>query len=253
MHIPPGYDGQTAIPLLVDIHGFASDAAQQENWSQWIPIADRETFIVVYPNGTGFPQRWNAGNDTFSAQNVDDVAFFNDLFDTFDQTLCIDDARIFVTGLSNGGGMSNRLACEMAGRVAAIGTVAGAYSPLPNGCQPVRPVPVIAFHGDADPIVNYAGSPSLKLPPVKEWVAGWVQRNGCKQGPDPIATQGDVIGVSYTDCQINADVQFYTIVGGGHTWPGGTPIPFVGKTSRDINASETMWTFFKTHAMPPLP
>ncbi len=256
LHVPPGYDGKTPLPLVVSLHGFIDSSVGQQLWTGWNAIADREGFLVVYPNGTGFPQRWNAGNSVFitaGAVLVDDVAFFSDLFDTLDRSLCIDDARIFVNGLSNGGGMTNRLACAMADRIAAIGTVAGAYSPIPGGCNPSRPVPVIAFHGDADPVVNYNGSPAMNFPPIQQWAADWAKRNGCQKGPNPLPDQGDVSGITYSDCSLDADVVLYTVHGGGHTWPGGVPIPFVGKTTTAINASETMWQFFKAHPLPPQP
>lgn len=256
VHIPPSYDAKTPLPLVVSLHGFMGSSFDQQLWTGWNAIADREHFIVVYPNGTGFPQRWNAGNSPYLtswAPLADDVAFFRDLFNALDQTLCIDDSQVFVSGLSNGGGMANRLACEMAERIAAIGTVAGAYSPIPGGCNPVRPIPVIAFHGDADPIVNYYGNPSQQFPPIQQWTADWAKRNGCQKGPDTLPTQGDVSGIAYSDCALNADVNLYTIHGGGHAWPGGLPIPFVGSTSTAINASETMWEFFKAHPFPTQP
>ncbi len=256
LHIPPGYDGKTPLPLVVSLHGFIGSSVDQQLWTGWNAIADRENFIVVYPNGTGFPQRWNAGESPYitdGAPVVDDIVFFRDLFDTLDKTLCVDDARIFVNGLSNGGGMSNRLACEMADRIAAIGTVAGAYSPIPGGCNPTRPIPVIAFHGDADPLVNYNGDPVQHFPPIQQWAADWAKRNGCQKGPDALPDQGEVGGVAYSNCALNADVILYTIHGGGHTWPGGVPIPLLGKTTTDINASETMWKFYQAHPLPVQP
>ncbi len=256
LHIPPGYDGKTPLPLVVSLHGFAGSSFDQQFWTGWNAIADREHFIAVYPNGTGFPQRWNAGQSAYITNGgglVDDVAFFRDLFDMLDKTLCIDDSQLFVNGLSNGGGMTNRLACEMSDRIAAIGTVAGAYSPLPNGCNPTRPIPVIAFHGDADPLVNYNGDPAQNFPPIQQWAADWARRNSCQKGPDALPDQGEVSGISYSDCALNADVILYTVHGGGHTWPGGVPIPLVGKTTTDINASETMWQFYQAHPLPAQP
>jgi len=254
-HIPPGYDGKVPLPLVVSLHGFMGNSFDQQLWTGWNRIADRENFIVVYPNGTGFPQRWNAGDSPYltSGPLVNDVAFFRDLFDTLDQALCIDDARIFVDGLSNGGGMANRLACEMADRIAAVGAVAGAYSPIPGGCNPSRPMPLVAFHGDADPIVNYYGNSVQHFPPIEQWAGEWAKRNGCQKGPDALPAQGEVSGIAYSDCALNADVILYTIHGGGHTWPGGLPIPFLGHTTSDINASETMWTFFEAHPIPTQP
>lgn len=254
VHIPRSYTGREPIPLVVSLHGFASSGSQQETYSGWSTLADKEGFIAVFPNGTGTPPRWYAGGSSYiGSSQIDDVAFFKEMFDVLDKAYCIDDARIFVNGLSNGGGMTNRLACEMADRIAAVGTVAGAYSPLRNGCQPARPIPVVAFHGDADPIVKYDGAPLQGFPPIKDWVADWAKRNGCNKGPDTVFTQGEVTGIAYSDCQQNADVQFYIIAGGGHTWPGSFPIPLLGRTTADIDATQTMWKFFSAHPLPERP
>jgi len=262
LHLPPNYDGRSSLPVVISLHGFAGSNIDQQMWSGFNAIADRENFIAVYPNGTGFPQRWNAGDSPYinlgvapqsTVGQVDDVAFIGALLDELNRTLCVDTARIYVNGLSNGGGMTNRLACEMADRIAAVGMVAGAYSPLPGGCQPSRPLPVIAFHGDADPIVPYTGDPSLGTPPIPQWAAAWAKRNGCDAAPRMLAAQGEVSGLQYVHCALNAEVILYTVHGGGHTWPGGPSLPFIGKTTNDINASEAMWQFFQAHPLPNRP
>lgn len=253
LYIPPGYDPAKPTPLVVSIHGFISNGDEQEQFTGWDAIAKTETFIVVYPQGTGTPSRWYAGQSRYiGKETVDDVQFFRDLFHELETNLCVDAARIFVNGLSNGGGMSNRLACEMADQIAAIGGVAGAYSPVPGGCNPVRPIPVIAFHGNADRVVNYKGAPIEGFPPIQEWARDWAVRNGCNPTPENIPATGDASGVHYTNCKANADVILYTIDGGGHTWPGSQDIRmrFIGKVSQDIDASTTMWEFFKAHPLP---
>jgi polyhydroxybutyrate depolymerase len=195
---------------------------------------------------------------------VDDVQFIRDLLDQLPGMAAVDPERVYATGMSAGGAMSHRLACELADRIAAAGVVAGPMVDAP--CAPSRPVPMIAFYGTADPLVNYEGgrvvhgpeseplrslmgdsTPNAVLMPAETWAAGWVGRNGCSPVPEPIPAQGDVSGQRYTGCEDGADVVFYRIEGGGHTWPGGTPLSIVGKTSKDIDASETMWEFFKEH------
>jgi len=252
LHIPPQYDPTRPTPLVFSVHGFASNAGQQELFSKWSITANQATFIVVYPQGTGFPARWNSGRNSFAEDNgADDVQFFRDMLTTLTRDLCIDPARIYVNGLSNGGGMTNRLACEMADTFAAFGIVAGAYAPLRNGCNPARPVPIMFFHGTADPIVSYTGNARMTLPPVKDWIAEWVTRNGCKTASEALEAKGEVSGARYDGCKGDATVIFYTINGGGHTWPGGNPIPafIAGKTSMDINATATMWQFFVAHPL----
>lgn len=252
LYVPDSYAPDQPAPLVLSLHGFSSNPTQQADYSQWNPVADAHGLIVAYPQGTGIPLRWNSGLN-LSGKVVDDVAFLNALIDHLGQSLCVDTTRVYATGLSNGGGMSNRLACELADRITAIGGVAGAYA-LPNTCEPSRPVPVIAFHGTNDRIVPYEGNEELgaALPGVREWAAGWAARNGCADEPEALPEIGAVSGIEYIGCEANASVILYTIEGGGHTWPGGErQLAFVvGSTNRDINASEIMWDFFQQHTLP---
>jgi polyhydroxybutyrate depolymerase len=162
------------------------------------------------------------------------------------ERLCIDPARVYANGLSNGGGMTNRLACEASDMIAAIGGVAGAYSPVT--CNISRPVPVIAFHGDKDSIVEYEGNAALGFPAYQDWGKAWAERNGCDLTPTLIPQVDDVRGVRYAGCQAGADVVVYTVEGGGHVWPGGPELRFLGKTSK-VDATPLMWDFFKLHPM----
>ncbi len=188
-------------------------------------------------------------------QNRDDVGFIQQIITQVSETYCIDTSRIYVNGLSNGGGMTHRLACEAAELFAAVGMVAGAYNPLPDGCNPSRPVPIIAFHGTDDRIVPYHGGQGggFDLPDVHSWAAEWAERNECELTSEtlsvPLAV--DYSALHYSDCADTVEVILYTIHDGGHTWPGGGPQPelFVGKTSQDINASETMWAFFSRYSL----
>lgn len=263
-YVPTNYDPTVPVPLVLSLHGAVSTADEQQEKTGWDAVAERETFIAVYPQGilplaTGF--RWNAGEPMTSplfalvgAQHeVDDVAFIDDLLDHLISTLCIDTARIFVTGFSNGGGMTNHLACVLADRIAAIGTNAGAYTAIPGGCEPSRPMPVITFQGVHDQVVPYDGHADLGLQAVQPWAADWAARNGCD--PDPIALDTPaqtVEAIQYVDCADDASVDVYTILDGGHTWPGGGwKMPLVlGHTNTDISATETMWAFFTAHPMP---
>ena len=256
LYVPSGYDPTLPTPLVLSLHGFASNPAQQQGYSIWNEVAESENFIVVYPAGSGFPLRWNSGLFTeAAAQSADDVAFLSYLIDQLSTPFCIDQTRIYMNGLSNGGGMSYRFACEMADRVAAIGGVSGAYNLAPSGCEPSQPVPVILFHGTDDPIVPYAGGASsdpnstTEFPSVPQYAAAWAERDGCSLEPEPISDLPDSIdAIRYTGCDNGVEVAFYTILGGGHTWAGsGASIPefFAGVTNRDIEASMIMWEFFQ--------
>ncbi len=255
LYVPPTYDPSKPTPLVISIHGFAEWPAHQAHISRWNELADEKGFIVVYPSGTDFPKRWRTTGLTSSPGDPAlDVQFISDLMDRLETQYNIDPARIYANGLSNGGGMSYLLACKLSDRIAAIGSVAGAYTYPSDLCSPARPVPLIAFHGDADPIVPYLGGPShsfeIPFPSIQVWVKDWAERNQC-QTETPIPQDGEISGTAWTDCSQNADVTFYTIAGGGHSWPGGNPIPawIVGKTSQAIDATRVMWQFFEQHPL----
>lgn len=253
LHLPAGYRPGSPLPLVISIHGFADWPAHQMNMSRWNDLADREGFVVVYPMGTGFPRRWNIRS---RAEAQADLAFLRALIARLQAQYPLDARRIYVNGLSNGGGMSVAAACEMPGQLAAVGSVAGALLYPTQDCTPARPVPLIAFHGSADPIVPYHGgpahsSPDLVFPDLPAWVAAWAQRNGCTGAPQPLPAQGAVSGLRYSGPQAGCEVLFYTVAGGGHTWPGGLPMPrfITGHTSPDADATALMWRFFQQHPL----
>jgi polyhydroxybutyrate depolymerase len=257
LHAPPNYDPITPVPLVVSLHGFAEWPAHLRDISRWNGLADQHGFIVVYPAGAGFPRRWQAGGGALgSGEAMRDVTFIADLIAYLRARYSIDATRIYVNGFSNGGGMAYLLACQLADRIAAAGGVAGAYLYPPDACRPHRPVPFIAFHGTADPLVPYDGGRFARFdhpfPAVPDWVAAWAGRNGCNPIPVPLPGRGKSSGRQYTNCRDEADVIFYTIEGGGHTWPGGAPMPrlIVGRTTRDLDATAAMWAFFSRYALP---
>ena len=254
LHVPPSYDGTHPVPLVLDIHGFAQRPANQQKVSRWSDLADQEGFILVHPLGSGLPLRW-ASHTPGAPDTTADVRFLTDLLDHLSRDYAIDPARVYVSGLSNGGGMAFVLSCLLSDRVAAIGTVAGLFTYPSDACRPVRPVPLIAFHGTADPIVPYQGGPlrgSLgAAPDVRAWVAGYAARNGCTV-EQQLPAQGDVTGTRWTRPEGGfADVVLYTVAGGGHTWPGGRPLPafITGLTSDAIDATRVMWEFFQEHPL----
>ncbi len=213
-------------------------------------MADEGGFLVVYPQGLSRPSRWNSGPLGLrnTRNTTDDVGFLKALAAHLTETLCVDPAQIFANGMSNGGGMTYRLACEASEVFAAFGGVAGAYSERID-CAPSRPVPMLFFHGTADPIVPYGGGDDT--PDIPAFVADFAQRNGCEPQPIPIAQVGDVSGVQYGDCAENAEVALYIIDGGGHTWPGGMGgLEFLlGETTQDISASAILWEFYQAHPL----
>lgn len=246
VHLPPGYDPNTPTPVVFDFHGRVFTATLQLGLTHMRDVADDEGFIAVHPEGIG--RTWNGGVccGEASTSNVDDVGFVSAMIDELNNQLCIDDDRIFATGMSNGGFLSHRLACELSDRIAAIAPVAGVLGIA--GCSPTRAMPVFHFHGTDDNVVGYNGIRGYLS--VADSMDGWVTRNGCNPTSTVYFMQDDVTCESWTGCRDNAEVRLCTIDGGGHTWPGGTPIPGLGHTSQTIDASEVMWPFFMNHPRP---
>jgi polyhydroxybutyrate depolymerase len=256
LYVPESYDPSKPTPLIISMHGFIEWPDHQRQISHWNKLADENGFIVVYPMGTGLPLRWGTLSRPGSEDRAQrDVRFISDLIDKLETEYNIDPARIYANGLSNGGGMAFLLACKMADRIAAIGGVAGAYSTPWSECNPSRPVPAIVFHGDVDLIVPYAGGSvsrtGFTFPAIADWVAAWANHNGCASQPVTLSDRGEVSGIRYTGCNQNADVEFYTVHGGGHSWPGGKGLPkfIVGHTTQDIDATRMMWDFFRKHPL----
>lgn len=250
LHVPKSYDRSRPAPLVISFHGAGLWGAAQRDLSQWNAVADREGFIVVYPSGRkgNGPRIWRIGSEPGI---VADVKFVADLIDKLRAEYNIDPARIHANGLSAGAAMSFVVSCTLPDRIAAIGLVNGAYLVPWSQCRDPRPMPMIAFHGTADPVAPYAGGRTWVAPKpfvdVRTWTATWAARNRC--APDPVETTASptVSRRSYVDCADAAPVELYTIHGGGHDWPGGPPLPewLCGPISRGIDATERMWDFFR--------
>lgn len=257
LHVPSGYDPAKGTMLVLNFHGFTSDDLQQEVITRMNGSADKHGYLVAYPQGVA--RSWNAGDccGTAWTDSVDDVAFVKALLAKIEGDWCVDPKRVYAAGFSNGGFLSHRLACEMSDVFAAIAPVSGVFGMDPAKCTPARPVPVLHFHGTADPIVPYNGGtpivpidlgPILAFRSVADSLQIWRTKNGCLGGPSTIYANGDAECVQWQGCK--ADVVHCRIDQGGHTWPGGVPIPLAGKTSTDISATETMYGFFTAHPMP---
>ncbi len=228
-----------SLPLVFAFHGYSLSFEDQESTSGLSAIADHEGFVVAYPQALGDPTEWDLPGDT-------DVDFVRQLLAAFDATGCIDPARIFATGFSMGGGLTDVLGCRVADRFAAIAPVSGLYGKSwGGGCDPSRPVPVISFHGEADETVLFLGgqpATGRRSTPIEEWAAAWAERNGCDPAPVQQVAIGDVDPEFWSNC--DAPVELYRVTDGGHTWPGGVNDPRDGITTTAISASELMWAFF---------
>lgn len=238
VHIPASYDPEVPTAVVINIHGRTSTAAQQAFLSHAHAKADASDFVVIHPESSTSPTSWNAGTccDPATANNVDDAGFMRALLDEAEARLCVDLDRVFAMGLSNGGYMAHRMACELGDRIAAIGPVAGLLQ-YP-GCQPARAVPVLLVHGTDDTLVSYSW--------VDETIDFWRMRNTCTS-MQTTYQNGAATCVTHGDCTGGADVVLCTIEGGGHQWPGGEAIPFLGTKSDDLIATDHIWDFFAAH------
>lgn len=255
VRVPVGYTPEKAWPVVLNLHGYTSSAEEQEGYAGMSAVADEGGFIALHPQGVNASElgvfynenfrSWNAGPCCGVARdrNVDDVGFIRNVLDLVAESLCVDPKRVFSTGLSNGGFLSHRLACELSDRIAAIAPVAGVNGMDP--CTPPRPVSVMQFHGTSDVLVPYEGNSTF--PSVAQTMEGWAARNGCDPTPMETFNEGDTRCETWSGCDEEASVVLCTVDQGGHTWPGGSVPSAGGKTTQDIDATRAMWEFFKQH------
>ena len=250
VYIPAVYNSSKPVPLLFNLHGYGSNNLEQEAYGNFRPVADTADFIIVHPNGT-FDFQNNRFWNTFGGSTVDDIGFISALIDTISAAFNIDQARIYSTGMSNGGFMSYELACRLSSRIAAVASVTGSMtSEHLNACNAQHPTPVMEIHGTADGTVPYAGN-ALFIS-VDNLVDFWVQHNNCSsipsitQVPDINSTDGCTAEHHvYDSGDSGSRVELYKIIGGGHTWPGAPVI--IGVTNMDFSASAEIWRFFRRY------
>ncbi len=266
VHYPNSLNPQKPAPLLFVLHGGGGTAKGMPGFTfgRFNELADRDGFIVVYPQGIG--KQWNDGrkSDQVKAwkENVDDVGFLVNLVETLSVEYAIDKDRVFTCGISNGGFMSTRLACERPDifRGAAIVTATISEDFYPR-CNPQQPAAILVMNGTDDQLVPYEGGTIKVLGKnrgvvmsTNDYVAFWRERNGCRGELvevqlEDLQDDGTTVSVKkYQDCQKGGRVVLYTIHGGGHTWPGGLQYlgeNLVGKTCRDIVACDVIWDYFK--------
>ena len=259
IHIPPRYDPSTPTALVIVLHGGGGNAESAIRMTGMSRKADEETFVAVYPQGTGRLKNrlltWNAGVCCGYAvdHNVDDIQFLAALIDHLSQEYRLDPRRIYLTGFSNGAMMAYRAGCELSEKLAAISPVSGSL--LVENCAPGAPPSVVIFHGTADQHVLYGGGEPVEQtdshyrvdPSVADTAAFWARANSCSPTPSQVQEPG-VIEQTFGGCASGTEVSVYTIVGQGHAWPGGEKArPQADKPSQAISATDTMWKFFALH------
>ncbi len=259
LYIPKSYTGTTNVPLLLNFHGYTSNAVQQEFYGSFKAIADTANFLVLLPEGlplVGTSQGFN--NFGALGSKPDDVAFTSNLIDSIRAKYTIDKNRIYSTGMSNGGFMSYDLACFLSDKIAAIASVTGSMvqSHVSN-CQAQHPTPIMQIHGTTDPTVSYDGKGGIiGSIHIDSLVNFWVKFNKCNISPTktnlPDINTADKCTVEhylYPNGKNGVSVEFYKVIGGGHTWPGAAIATGAGNTNRDFNASLMIWQFLSKYRL----
>jgi polyhydroxybutyrate depolymerase len=276
VHVPAGLSGPA--PVVLFFHGGGGDADGQEQSVGLLPFSDEHGFVLVRGEGwlvpSGFGRVWNAGaccgagDDTGSG--VDHVAAVDAFLGRLEAELCVDPRRVYATGHSNGGMFAFRLACELSGRIAAVAPNAAFLmnrdldvEPAVElfACAPPRPVPTLQLHGMADTCAPFAGGSSSGLesatrPPVSYGLETLRAANGCEDTRSSITFENGAARCESWCAGTAKEVTLCTVEGAGHVWPGSSVYPPTtqqlcsGTTTEDLDANQTIWSFFQAHPMP---
>jgi len=262
VHVPSGYGGTKPVALVLNLHGSESTASAQEAFTGMDATADADGFVVAYPQaaiaaGPGYD--WNVPDEPLIGGGKapkgapNDVAFLVQLVSQLEARYCIDAKRVYATGFSGGARMTSQLGCDAAGTFAAVAPVSGLR--LPSPCAAKRSVPVVSFHGTADPVDPYRGGGeaywSYSVPvAAKRWAA----HDGCAAKPVTSTPANGATLTAYGRCRTGAAVELYTLAGEGHEWPGGPKMPrritaLLGAQSAAVDADALMWSFFAAHPL----
>jgi polyhydroxybutyrate depolymerase len=276
-YVPPGVDPTTPLPVVFDIHGLGSNMTQQQAVAGFEQLAATEHFVVITPQG--LDNRW----DTVNQLPNRDVTFLSGVLDVTEASVCVDTARVYSTGYSDGGLMSSVLACNLSDRIAAVGLVSGIiHGP---GCHPGRPVPVMVFWGRDDAVLPWFGglgdalkglltghivtNPTIPtapvpagkddgFPPVEQVVSAWASTDGCPASPRVLRAGSDVDERVFAPCKDGTSIRFFVVSDGGHAWPGsaataalgaGGAHALIGHTTMAVDATKLIWAFFRQYAL----
>lgn len=263
--VPSAYDDGTPLPVVLNWHGLGSNGSDQIGFSDYTSLAEDEGVVVIA--ATGVPSPGDTRNSWELAPEIDptrdDLAFANALLDRVIETVCVDPARVYSTGMSNGGYFTSLLVCHMSDRIAAAASVAALNHP--DDCDPERTVPYIGFHGTDDQVVPYAGGGRSSLAPdeiidlflvgIEDEFAEFAVAAGCEADPVETPVSGNVVSIDYPGCPDDVAMTFYRIEGGGHTWPGSIVSLLIsegaglGVTSAEIDATRVSWEFFDGYSL----
>ena len=236
---PDNLNTNISVPVLFALHGYGSSALSHLTYTNYFPLADRDNFIVLYPQGTTtstLSSHWNVGGWT-SKSTVKDIEFIETIIDLVKDKIQIDETRIYSSGMSNGGYMSYSLACNLSVKIAAIASVTGSMTPDNfDDCSPSAPRSILQIHGLQDFVVPYAGSSGSKS--IQDVIDFWVNHNSCSLEPNRLIKYSDLALVNfdtYENCLNNTNVKLILHPEMGHVWP------FLN--TYNISASDEVWNF----------
>lgn len=215
LHVPP--HPRAGGSLVLGLPGAGQTARDFAQYTGYSRLADREGFVVAYPTATGVRPSWNISGT--AAGKPDDVAYLRAVIAAALRATCASPGHVTVTGVSNGGGMSARMACDAAELVAAAAPVAGGYGSLPD-CHPSRPVPMLEIHGTGDDVVPYGGKGTDAFGAVSRFLAQWRRLDGCPHGAQRAYPRGGVTELRWEPCGSGTAVEHDRIADAEHGWPG---------------------------------
>lgn len=243
VHLPSKFNPSQSYPLILGFAGKGGTAENAEAASQF----DSLPVIAVYPQALTGKDGVLAWQGAPYSPDVDDVGFIRDILDKLEGQLCIQKSRIYSAGLSNGGGMSWLLSCQLSDRIAAFAMFAGAFYYPESNCKPSRPAAILNVHGDADPMVPYQGSILRRLPPIESWVAERARNNQCKTPPSILYTTATTTVTTWSNCKGNATVRNVRLHDTGHVWP--ERLDLTNKPAGSDNSAKSLFDFFLAHPL----
>lgn len=263
IYVPRSYKPGQKTPLILSFHGGSDNGGKNADYTQFPALAEREGFIVAFPNGTSLRGKskvaltWNTGSDRgmgrAEKRGIDDVGFIKSVLGDIKRNYAIDDNRVYATGMSKGGMFSYLLGCEMPGEFAAIAPVAATM--VASSCRPSQPVAIFAIHGSNDENVPIDGgrgrltAPGLQYDSVIDTIGFWRTNNKCSADASTFDLGSDTTCRAYKSCA--RDVTFCVVEGGGHAWPGQTPQRWQERrdvyVTQSFDATQEIWRFFQSH------